>query len=101
MSAAAGNAAYFNFTGGTLQAAVSTGGFISSNDITGVVAYQAGGTIDNNGFNIGITRGAGISAPTGNGITTIAVADGGSGYIGAPAVVITGANGDFGSCQHD
>jgi fibronectin-binding autotransporter adhesin len=97
----AGSTTYLNFTGGTLQAAVSNANFMnlgtgntagnSAANLTGVIVYDGGGTIDNSGVNIGVGRA--LQAPTGDGVTTIPVTDGGSGYVGAPAVVVTGAAG--------
>jgi len=100
-AANSGSGSYLNFNGGTLQAAVSNADFMNgagsnpggtnASNLTGVTVYQGGATIDNNGVNI--TIGRGFSAPQGDGIATIPVTDGGSGYVGAPAVVITNAPG--------
>ncbi len=94
--ALSGGATYLNFTGGTLQASVTNTAFMAgtaANNITGVVVYSGGGTIDNNSFNI--TIGHPMVAPDSSGATTgitnIAVDAPGSGYIGAPAVVLSGA----------
>jgi autotransporter-associated beta strand protein len=110
VGAVGASTSYINFTGGTLQAAVgdtsSTAGFISGQNaagftapmdaanITDIVVYSQGGTIDNNGNKITIARG--FSSPVGagnNGITSISVDSAGTGYIGAPAVVISNAPG--------
>ena len=85
---------YWNFNGGTLKASLATTSFFPA--LTGTTVYvngafgtfSGGAVIDTNGFND--TMGANMLAPVGDGVATIAVADGGSGYIGAPYVSITG-----------
>ncbi len=93
-AAAANPTALLNFNGGTLRANGTNAGvnFLTSGNIDAVTVYGGGGTIDNNGTNI--TVGRVLAAATGNGVTSIAVADGGSGYIGAPLVKITGGTGN-------
>jgi autotransporter-associated beta strand protein len=95
--------ASINFNGGTLQAAVSTTTLISDGGTTGgtgiLTAYvngafgsfNGGAVINTNGFNVTIP--IALIAPTGNGVTSIAVNDGGSGYYGAPYVEISGGGG--------
>lgn len=86
--------ALFNFNGGTLKATAANAGanFMNSGSIDAVTVYGGGGTIDNNGTDI--TIGNALAAATGNGVSSIAVTDGGSGYIGAPMVKITGGTGN-------
>jgi autotransporter-associated beta strand protein len=93
-SSNAGSTALFNFNGGTLKATATNAGaaFMTSANVDAVTVYSGGGTIHNNGTNI--TVGNVLGAATGNGITSIAVTDGGSGYIGAPMVKITGGTGN-------
>jgi len=87
--------AFVNFNGGTLKAAATNATFMSA--ITTGNAYINGpfgafagnANIDTNGFNITVS--ANLTAPTGNGLTNIAVTSAGSGYIGAPYVSILGA----------
>jgi autotransporter-associated beta strand protein len=81
-----------NFNGGTLQAAsINTGSsFLNSANITAVTVYANGGTIDNNGT--AITIGNNLVAASGTGVASIATS-GGSGYIGAPFVQISGGGG--------
>ncbi|HZZ26917.1 MAG TPA: autotransporter-associated beta strand repeat-containing protein [Pirellulales bacterium] len=91
-----GGATYLNFNGGTLQSSVTNTSFLAgtaANNITGIVVYGGGGTIDNNSFNIviGHPMVAPDSGGATTGITNIAVDSAGSGYIGAPAVVLSGA----------
>jgi len=77
-----------NFNGGTLKANAATATFITANN-TAVNVYANGGTINNNGVNITIP--VALQAPAGDGINgPITVDNGGSGYIGAPAVTFTG-----------
>ena len=94
-----GSNAFVNFNGGTLKASgipaqplISQSGndYISGSFVTYV--YSGGGTIDNGGFNTG-TIPTPLTAPTGSGVTSIGVTNGGAGYIGAPAVVLSGGNG--------
>ncbi|MBS1618599.1 MAG: autotransporter-associated beta strand repeat-containing protein, partial [Bacteroidetes bacterium] len=91
-----------NFNGGTLQAAVSTTAFITEVGTGGTGAFTAyvngafgtfngGAVINTNGFNVTVP--ITLNAPTGNGIASIAVTDGGSGYYGAPYVEISGGGG--------
>jgi autotransporter-associated beta strand protein len=86
-NSATGNSV-LNFNGGTLKASAATATFITANN-TAVNVYANGGTIDNNGVNIIIPKA--LVAPAGDGIKgDITVDNGGSGYIGAPAVTFTG-----------
>jgi len=78
-----------NFNGGTLRAGIDNTTFLQG--ITSARIYSGGATIDTNGKNI--TVGQNLNAPTGNGLTSVAIASGGSGYIGAPIVTITGGGG--------
>ena len=96
-SVTAANAAstnLFNFNGGTLKAtALNVGAsFLTSANLSGVYVYGNGGTIDNNGTAITISRP--LLAPTGNGINGIASFTGGAGYIGAPFVAVSRSSGD-------
>ncbi|MCF7784866.1 MAG: autotransporter-associated beta strand repeat-containing protein [Prosthecobacter sp.] len=94
--------AYLNFNGGTLQAAVTTttlmvgvgtgGTGVMTAYVNGAFGTYAGGAVINtNGFNVTIP--IALNAPTGNGVTSIPVTDGGSGYTGAPYVEISGGGG--------
>ncbi|MFM2197075.1 MAG: hypothetical protein RLZZ505_507 [Verrucomicrobiota bacterium] len=78
-----------NFNGGTLRAGDNNATFLTG--LTSARIYSGGATIDTNGKNI--TIGQNLDAPTGNGLTSIAILTGGSGYIGAPIVTITGGGG--------
>lgn len=84
--AGAASSGLVNFNGGMLKAtAVNAGAnFLNSANIDAVTIYHGGGTIDNSGTNISI--GKSLEAATGTGVTSIAVTNGGSGYIGAPVV---------------
>jgi autotransporter-associated beta strand protein len=61
------------------------------NTIKGVFICPGGATIDDGGTAITIANA--LLAPTGSGVSTIAVANGGSGYVGAPMVSILGGSG--------
>ena len=78
-----------NFNGGTLRATAS--GTLMA-DLALTSAYVNGNsTIDNNGFAITIAEP--LLAPTGDGLATIPVTAGGSGYVDTPIVQITGGGG--------
>lgn len=85
--------AVLNFNGGILKASSTNAGvnFLTSANVDAVNVYSGGGTVDNNGT--AITIGKPLLAPTDNGVSSIPVATGGSGYIGAPMVTITGGTG--------
>jgi autotransporter-associated beta strand protein len=93
--------AFVNFNGGlwrvtqstALISTVSTGGTGSIKTyVNGAFGNFAGGAvIDSNGFTPTISNA--LLAPTGNGVTSITVTGGGSGYIGAPYVEISGGGG--------
>ena len=91
-----GNVALLNFNGGTLKTgAASTVVFnISGAALTassGAYAYSGGATIDTNGFDSTLT--GSLRAPTGEGVQSIAVSNGGSGYLSAPLIKISGGSG--------
>ena len=81
-----------NFNGGTLQANSNTTTFFTAS-LKNATLYSGGGTIDTNGQNITFNQmlqGAGGKT----GVNSIPLASGGSGYIGAPVVSITGGGGN-------
>jgi autotransporter-associated beta strand protein len=78
-----------NFNGGTLVAAAS-GTFIPA-ILTSANVYSGGAVIDDGGNAITIAQP--LLAPTGNGVSTIPVATGGTGYLDTPVVTITGGGG--------
>jgi len=93
---------YINFNGGTLQASATTSAFISvsgtggTGTLTAYVngafgSFNGGAVINTNGFNVTVP--IALNAPTGYGVTSIAVTDAGSGYYGAPYVEISGGGG--------
>lgn len=97
---------YINFNGGTLQASVGTTAFISvsgtggTGTLTAYVngafgSFNGGAVINTNGFNVTVP--IALNAPTGNGVSSIALTDGGSGYYGAPYVEISGGGGGSGA----
>jgi len=91
------NIALLNFNGGTLKATTVNVGasFLSSPNIGAVTIYSGGATVDNNGTAITISNA--LIAASGNGVQTIVVTDGGSNYIGAPLVQITGGTANNGA----
>lgn len=88
-----------NFNGGTVRSLASN---VSNNSSltsfigttagnatgSGIYVYGNGGTIDTNGNTLTITQA--LQAPAGSGVLTIPVTNGGSGYIGAPMIKISG-----------
>lgn len=93
--------AFVNFNGGlwratqstALIATASTGGTGSIKTyVNGAFGNFAGGAvIDSNGFTPTLSNA--LLAPTGHGVTSITITGGGSGYIGAPYVEISGGGG--------
>lgn len=100
-AANAGPTALLNFNGGTLRFAgsVTFNGnannttFLSSNNIDGVFIYSGGATIDNNSGAITILKQ--LQAPVGSGLASTLATTGltTTGYVGAPAVTISGGSG--------
>ena len=91
-----GGFARVNFNGGTLTAGVASTTFLASGVTAAYVngafgSYAGGAVIDTAGF--ATTLAEPLIAPTGNGVSTIPFSAGGSGYIGAPYVDITGGGG--------
>lgn len=89
-----GSSGIINFNGGTLQAGAS-GLTLIDNSPTAVNVYNGGAVIDTQGFTD--TVASPLLATSGNGIYpsggTLAVASGGSGYIGPPLVSVSGGSG--------
>ena len=80
-----------NFNGGTLRTTANGGNYLGSsigntNSVTAAYVYGGGAKIDTNGNNETIYNN--LLAPTGNGVSSIAIS--GTGYAGAPYVKITG-----------
>lgn len=91
---------HVNFNGGTLRANASRTDFIpltlTSVYVNGPFGSYAGGVvIDTADF--AVTAAAPLRAPTGQGVSALAVTDGGSGYIGAPYVKIVDSGTGFGA----
>ena len=86
---------YVNFNGGTLQALQDGAALINLTTApaaaNNVFIYSGGATIDSGGNNVTIA--SALNAPTASGVTSIALTDGGAGYIGEPYVQISGADG--------
>jgi autotransporter-associated beta strand protein len=83
-----------NFNGGTLQAAQNGASLINLQTAAtqnNVFICGGGATIDTNGNNVTLANG--LNAPVGNGVSGIALVNGGSGYNGEPYVQITGGGG--------
>ena len=84
-----GTPTVFGFNGGMLQAGSSSMTFMQG--LTASLVYPGGAVIDSS--NATVTVGQSLLAPTGYGVTYIPVLTGGTNYIGAPAVKITGGSG--------
>lgn len=89
----------FNFHGGTLKAGPTFAEIIAgttpdsafiTTDVTAYV-YNEGAVIDTNGNDAVVS--AALIAPNGSGLSSIAVTNGGSGYIAPPIVKIIGGSG--------
>jgi autotransporter-associated beta strand protein len=78
----------FNFNGGTLKANAANAAFFADLAQTDAYVNAGGAVIDSNGFDI--TIGESLFAPAGNGLSSIPVTAGGTGYVGTPLVQITG-----------
>lgn len=97
----AGVHAIINFNGGTHRSSasgvlISTQGTTGTGSLTTYVngafgTFAGGAVIDTNSFTTTITNA--LLAPTGSGVSTIAITSGGSGYSGAPYVEISGGGG--------
>ncbi len=79
-----------NFDNGVVVATASDPNLIG-NVFDGVFVHGGGLTIDTAGFNSGVP--APLAAPVGDGLASIPITAGGSGYIGRPIVQITGGGG--------
>jgi autotransporter-associated beta strand protein len=89
-SANASGNSIVNFNGGTLQANSDNAGFLGG--LTSANIYSGGATIDTNGKNVTVSQV--LRGATGNGVnSTIPITNGGSGYLSAPVVKITGGGG--------
>jgi autotransporter-associated beta strand protein len=91
-----------NFNGGLLRASANSTAFLGTTGSGGTGSlnvyvngafggFSGGAVIDSNGFNVAITTG--LLAPTGDGVSSIALTSGGGGYSGAPYVEISGGGG--------
>ena len=86
---AAGGSSTFNFHGGTLRASANNSSFFGG--VGNAFIYSEGAVVDS-GTN-SVTAAQNFSAPTGNGVTSIALSGNGSGYKGTPVIQITGGGG--------
>ena len=84
-----GSTGIVNLNGGTLQPSASSTTFFSGNSAN---VYSGGAKINPNSFAITISQPLLTTSGT-TGVTTIPVASGGSGYLAAPLVSITGGGG--------
>ena len=89
LSTQSGTPSYFNFNGGTLRAVAAQTAFLQG--LTTATVYPGGAVFDTAGFNITVNQT--LCAPVGYGVTGLTLASGGAGYIGAPAVKISGGSG--------
>lgn len=79
--------AIVNFDGGTLKAGAAAPALLGAG-LTGVFLEAGGAIVDTNTFDAGVTPP--LLAPLNAGVTTIALATSGAGYIGRPMVKIVG-----------
>jgi autotransporter-associated beta strand protein len=80
-----------NFDNGTIRSTfANTDGLIQGTNIKAYI-YSGGATFDTNGFATKVTTP--LLAPTGNGVTSIALDAPVTGYVGAPIVKISGGGG--------
>jgi autotransporter-associated beta strand protein len=85
------NNTYVNFNGGTLQANENQG--VMMTGLTAAYVFGAGGTINNNGYNIAI--GQPLVSPPGKGLNGAPViVSGGVGYITPPILTVVRGTGD-------
>lgn len=80
-----------NFNGGTLKAVQTNPNFLAALANTEAYVHAGGGTVDNNGGNIGIAEP--LLAPTGNGVSATGLVTSGGGYLYPPNVTVTGGGG--------
>ena len=81
-----------DFNGGTLRSSTnSTVGATFLQGLAGAIVYPGGAVIDTTNTSVQINQS--LLAPTGYGVTAIGLRSNGAGYIGAPAVNITGGSG--------
>jgi autotransporter-associated beta strand protein len=74
-----------NFNGGTLRANTNTTTFI--NGLSAAYVYGGGAVIDDGGYTVSASQP--LLAPTGYGVVSIPVSNGGTGYIAPPVVTLT------------
>jgi autotransporter-associated beta strand protein len=80
---------FLNFNGSTLKANASSATFL--NGLSAATIYSGGAVMDSDTNTI--TIGQPLLAPTGYGVSGLALTNNGAGYIGAPVVLITGGQG--------
>lgn len=78
-----------NFNGGTLQPSIDNATFLTG--LSAANIFSKGAVVDTNGKNI--TIGQVLKGAAGQGVSSIPVSSGGSGYLGAPVVKFTGGSG--------
>jgi len=86
---APGGLAYISLNGGVIQAKANEPAFLEN--MTDLRVYAGGAVFDSAGFDITVNQP--LLAPTGNGVISIPVLSGGSGYMGPPVVGISGGGG--------
>lgn len=83
------SSAILNFNGGKLVARMNNPTFVTN--LSSAFIHAGGATIDDGGFAVNVAQP--LLAPINNGVTSIAVVIGGSNYLGAPIVNISGGIG--------
>ncbi len=83
-----GNPGHISFNGGTIRAVTNSSSLFS---VGSAAVFNGGAIIDDNGHAVSLTQP--MTAPIGYGVSSISLANGGSGYIAPPIVTISGGTG--------
>jgi autotransporter-associated beta strand protein len=78
-----------NLHGGTLKPAAANTAFVGN--LTNAFVWPEGGIIDSNGFDVTIPQA--LIAPTGSGVASVTITDGGSNYVAHPLIKFVGGGG--------
>ena len=85
----AGSSTYLNFNGGVIKSTVGGSNIVSG--LTRATVNSGGAIFDSAGYDVNMSQA--LQDATGKGVVSIAVVDGGDGYIGPPVVQISGGGG--------
>ncbi|NDG83266.1 MAG: hypothetical protein EBX44_15940, partial [Betaproteobacteria bacterium] len=84
-----GSSTYLNFNGGVIKSTVGGSNIVSG--LTRATVNSGGAIFDSAGYDVNMSQA--LQDATGKGVVSIAVVDGGDGYIGPPVVQISGGGG--------